>query len=547
MRATTATTTAATASMAATGEENAFEDDPEAEGMKENKLGADLIMSVRMGDVERAKTLLSDGAPASFTDAGGWSALTWAASEGHSEIIDLLLEAAGPAPPEGEAKAADPEELEESEKTVSAVTSPLHWAAFKGHVHIVWKLLTAGHSPRTLDSEGNSALHLASTGNHLLIVQTLLSQGLDTQSRNAYGNMPLQLTTDATCQKLLRQAAINANQGRIHLCSCSGDFFSGADSVAANVTDRVSRPTVRPARYSHACAAAIKASEEALEAAIKAVDTEALEAAITQAEAAGAAVALLEHGIQALSRLRAQIELQAAVATLDGKRPTKDRENIRPLLPPLKNARANAVQPQLIDAADQLLQTVEAEAALLEQSDLCATMVMVEPAEPAEGVPPEPALPPPASSDFHRTTEAGMNRLGVKIAAAQVVEAMEEVVQTAEQLHRQLGAETELRLALVEPTEGPGEEEGTVIFSHPNNAKTTTKLESLQLRNDMLDAALDKCAAEGSVEVILEEVRKTQKVLKAELKEAVALDEEVKAKEAAAAAKAAKKKKGKKA
>ena len=36
------------------------------------------------------------------------------------------------------------------------------------------------------------------------------------------------------------------------------------------------------------------------------------------------------------------------------------------------------------------------------------------------------------------------------------------------------------------------------------------------------DAALDKCAAEGSVEVILEEVRKTQKVLKAELKEAVA-------------------------
>ena len=534
--------------MAATGEENAFEEDPETATMHENKLGADLIMSVRMGDVEQAKTLLSDGAPASFTDAGGWSALTWAASEGHTEIIDLLLEAAGPAPPEGEAKAAEPEELEleeeESEKTVSAVTSPLHWAAFKGHVHIVWKLLTAGHSPRTLDSEGNSALHLASTGNHLIIVQTLLSQGLETASRNAYGNAPLQLTTDAACQKLLRQAAINAVQGRIHLCSCSGDFFSAADSVAANVTDRVSRPTVRPARYSHACAAAIKDSEEALEAAIKAVDTEALEAAITQAEAAGAAVALLENGIQALSRLRAQIELQAAVATLDGQRPTKDRENIRPLLPPLKNARANDVQPQLIDAADQLLQTVEAEAALLEQSDLCAAMVMV---EPAETDPPEPALPPPASSDFHRTTEAGMNRLGAKIAAAQVVEAMEEVVQTAEQLHRQLGAETDLRLALVEPTEGEGEEAGTVIYSHPNGAKTSSKLENLQLRNDMLDAALDKCAAEGSVEVILEEVRKTQKVLKAELKEAVAEDEERKAKEAAAAAKAAKKKKGKKA
>jgi len=291
--------------MAATGEEDVLEDDPEAASMIENKLGADLIMSVRMGDVEQAKTLLSDGAPASFTDAGGWSALTWAASEGHTEIIDLLLEAAaGPAPPEGEEKADEPEELEEDQQIVPTVTSPLHWAAFKGHVHIVWKLLTAGHSPRTLDSEGNSALHLASTGNHLLIVQTLLSQGLDTASRNVYGNAPLQLTTDPACQKLLRQAAVNAVQGRNYLCSCSGDFFSAADSVAANVTDRVSRPTVRPARYSHACWAAIKASEEALEAAIKAVDTEALEAAITHAEAAGAAVALLENGIQALSRPR---------------------------------------------------------------------------------------------------------------------------------------------------------------------------------------------------------------------------------------------------
>ena len=533
---------------AATGEEVSVEEDPEVAPLNEiRRLGTELILSARMGDVEQAKILLSGGAPVSFKDAGGWTALTWAASEGHIEVIDLLLEVK-PASPEGEVKADEPEE-EPTEPEMG--NSALHWAAFKGHVHIVWRLLTNGHSPRTLDSEGNTALHLASTGNHLLIVQTLLSQGGDVAAKNAYGNAPLQLTTDAACQKLLRQAAVTAVEGRVHLCSCSGDFFTAADSVAANVTDRVSTPTVRPARYSHECAARIKAAEEALEAAIKAVDTEALEAAITLAEEAGAAVALLEDGIRALKRLRAQIELQAAVAHLDGQRPLKDRLLIRPLLPPLKSARANGVQPELIEAAEHLLQTVEAEAALLEQTDSCASTVMVAP-EPEEGSEDPaasefqrkaPAAPPPAASDFHRRAEAGLKRLGSVIAAAQVVEAMEEVVQTAEQLHRQLSAEMELRLALVEPEEEPGEGGGATVFAHPGGVKTSSLLEQLQLRNDMLDAALDRCAAEGSAEVILEEVRKTQKMLKDDLKGAVAEDEERKAREAAAAAKAAKKKK----
>lgn len=57
---------------------------------------------------------------------------------------------------------------------------------------------------------------------------------------------------------------------------------------------------------------------------------------------------------------------------------------------------------------------------------------------------------------------------GELIAAAQSVEAMEEVVHTAEQLHRRLTGESDLRLALLEPDEGPGEEEGTVAWTHYN-------------------------------------------------------------------------------
>ena len=132
-------------------------------------------------------------------------------------------------------------------------------------------------------------------------------------------------------------------------------------------------------------------------------------------------------------------------------------------------------------------------------------------------------------------------------------------MQAAEQLHRQLTGESDLRLALLEPEVEEAEEEATdakgkvsmvkvYTWTHYTGQKSTTKLEMLQTRNDMLDAALDKCGAEGSAEAIVEKVKADyQKGLKEELTVAVAEDEERKAKEAAAAAKAAKKKgKGKK-
>lgn len=43
---------------------------------------------------------------------------------------------------------------------------------------------------------------------------------------------------------------------------------------------------------------------------------------------------------------------------------------------------------------------------------------------------------------------------------------MEEVVQSAEQLHRRLVGESETRVALLEPEEGPGEEDGTLVWTH---------------------------------------------------------------------------------
>ena len=115
--------------------------------------------------------------------------------------------------------------------------------------------------------------------------------------------------------------------------------------------------------------------------------------------------------------------------------------------------------------------------------------------------------------------------------------------QAAEQIHRRLVAESELRKALLEAKLETAED-GTVTWVHHNGQRTASNLENLQLRNDWLDAAMEKCASEGVLPTIIEEAGKKQKILKGDLKVAVAEDEERRAKEAAAAAKAAKKKKG---
>jgi len=368
----------------------------------------------------------------------------------------------------------------------------------------------------------------------------MLSEGVDVHLKNAYGNTALQLSTSETCQALLKEAM--QHSGETFLCSCSGVFVDAKNSVAMRVIDGVSSPTLRPVRYTNDCFAKIKAAEDALTKLLKGTDTEALEAAIGAAVEIGASQPLIVEGKVGLERLKAQIALQGAMAEVESQRPLKDRALLRPLLKPLKAARDNGVDAGLIESADQLCQTVDAEAQLVDCVGKSEAFLMTD--EPS----PEP---PSAESDFAVKAEAGIAVLGNHIASAQAVEAMEEVIQMAENLHRRLTAESDLRKALLEAKEEPNADAATVAevpvyYVHYNGQKVPSKLESLQMRNDWLDAAVEKCTASEMSATILEEVEKKRKVLKADLKQAVAEDEERKAKEAAAAAKAAKKKKGKK-
>ena len=397
------------------GGEEAASVTAEQEAALAAKRADDLMYAAKTGDVAAIEALIAEGG-ATLTatrDDGGWSALTWAASEARADAVAALLKHGAA---EHEIEPVLPGEKERKRNT------PLHWAAYKGHTSIAWSLLTHGLSPSVPDSEGNTALHLAAAGGHLLLVKTMLSAGIDVAGKNDYGNTPLKLATDGPCRRVLKDATEAAKEGRRFLCACTGLFVGEGDSVAASVVDRVSQPSVRPVRYSKEAAAKIGGCEEELQAAIHSADTASLEAAISAGEDVGASAPLLDEATYALQRLRAQIALQAAVAEVDAQRPNAKK---KPLLGPLKTARARGVEAAQLERAERLCQTVEAEATLLDTTANSAAFAMDD-----EGG--EALEPPPGDGPFAVKVDRGIERLGKDIAEAQSFEAMGEVLEKAQ-------------------------------------------------------------------------------------------------------------------
>jgi len=411
-------------------------------------------------------------------------------------------------------------------------------------VRLVWRLLTAKPklSAKEPDNELNTPLHCAAAGGHLAVLETLLGQGVDVGLKNLYGNLPVQLTVKSDCQKLLREAAAAAKDGRHYLCACSHQFCSEEGSVADVVIDRVSAPNRRPVRYSSECTLQIRQAEDALTVATKQADVPQLEEAIGAAERIGASLPILEEAVASLERLKAVIALNEATVALQEARPVRDRALVRPMHAPLQRCRETGAPASDIAAGDQLCQTAEAEATLFDLVDQCESLKMTNGEDYEEG---GATQPPAADSDLAKKAEGMIAKLAAAIGAAQSVEAMAEVVDLGELLLAYLTGEHELRKALLLPKEGTSEE-GTPTYTQHNGQITYSVLEDLSFRNDFLDSSLEKCIAAGTAEGIINHATKIQKELKALHKQAQIEDEERRAKEEAAAAKAAKKKKGKK-
>jgi hypothetical protein len=346
----------------------------------------------------------------------------------------------------------------------------------------------------------------------------------------------------------LQEAAAAAVAGRPFLCSHSGEFVSAANSISASVIDRVSAPHVRPVRYSKECAEQITAAEDALQAAIKTLaDPDVIEAALETAETLGAAVPLLDNAQTTLLQLQAQIALQDRMVEVNQQRPLPSRALLKGMMRALKQCRERMASPALIEQGDRLIHTIKAEVALTECTAAGGAFAMTGDHVKAGENGNEVISP---SHPFAAQADECIAKLDGLIAAAQMTETLDGVIQAGEATLRKLTAESEVRKALDNPRESEEPAVGgkpgaiTTVWTHASGQKSCSLLEKLQLQTSTLAAAILMCEEEGVDEAVIWGAKANASILEDALQAETAADGDRKAKEAAAA-KGKKKGKGK--
>nr|XP_024219958.1 ankyrin-1 [Halyomorpha halys] len=152
--------------------------------------------------------------------------------------------------------------LQEKRESVNGVngTSPLHWAALRGHVAVIRELLKFGADIRSLDHYNNTALHMAAVSGSPDAVQELILAKVEIDAQNSMNNTALHLAVDRqdfeVVKKLLRFGAltnITDHEGRAPLDLATEKrslaimtllYSSGAKAIKYNKMNTTPKPTV---------------------------------------------------------------------------------------------------------------------------------------------------------------------------------------------------------------------------------------------------------------------------------------------------------------
>ncbi|GMF40233.1 unnamed protein product [Phytophthora fragariaefolia] len=131
---------------------------------------AHLVEAVKRGRLQEVRTALARDEALNARDRDGWTALTAAAADGRSDILELLLGSG------------------------AHVDAPNRWgetalsrAAFGGHVGAARVVLDNGADINFADEDGDTPLHVAVLSNQLEVVSLLLERGADVEARNKAG------------------------------------------------------------------------------------------------------------------------------------------------------------------------------------------------------------------------------------------------------------------------------------------------------------------------------------------------------------------------
>ena len=103
-------------------------------------------------------------------------------------------------------KPSSPQSVKQSGKRTGVLhnTTPLYFAAEKGHTHVVMELIKAGADVNQATSEGFTPLYIAAYRGHEGIVALLIQAGADVRKACKGGWTPMKIATRKKVVTLLK-------------------------------------------------------------------------------------------------------------------------------------------------------------------------------------------------------------------------------------------------------------------------------------------------------------------------------------------------------
>lgn len=407
-------------------------EDEEGGGDADGMLNPQLLDACMRNDTAAAIALIGQGADPCCEDQRQWSPLIWAASHGNEELTRLLIKL----------NAADVYKYDDSQGLkVRKKHSPLHWAAFKGHLKVLWLLMSPPQSlsHREKDAIGNTPLHQAAAGGNLECAKCLMAQGVDVFAKNDRGHTPYALCTEDKVQKLLLQAM------KTTACEASGKQFSGnvlrylcsksekvfCEAAVTQMLVYESAEATEKEKLVTWCTEVknmIQEAEHQLNHAMHLNQLETIRAALAAAEDKPVDCKLVHNCRQVKARLEAEIQLGKAMQVEAIMKLEEFAGVHEALTKAIEHAEQKNADPSRILQAQTLLRKLASEAALMR-----------------------------AMQGKQKTTPGHISMLQELIAAAREENANEEVLNEAARLVAKLISEREVmkRVAETEPLCGP--------------------------------------------------------------------------------------------
>ncbi|GHM58178.1 MAG: hypothetical protein sL5_06130 [Candidatus Mesenet longicola] len=142
-------------------------------------LDEELLTAAESGDLNKIKSLITQGANLNTKDGNGSTPLHYASWNGNLSIVKHLIE-----------KGANLKIKNLNNRT------PLYDASLNGHLDVVRYLIEKGVDINVADEENWTPLHCAVSEGHLDIVKHLINNGANFNAKNSDGKTPLDIAID---------------------------------------------------------------------------------------------------------------------------------------------------------------------------------------------------------------------------------------------------------------------------------------------------------------------------------------------------------------